>query len=375
MFRLNDKNRHCLPLKLCMWLAILSVLFTYSARGLEQDKSNEDPDWLRVESFSMPKYSAYLSIETVAGLQEQERLMNAARAQCNPNTQESAADIRACEAKMYAVIMPKALERFAVNIEAKTIAGVQTDVITPKAGISAKNEQRVLINLHGGGFKYGGRFGGQLESMPIAEYFGIKVVTIDYRKAPEHRFPAALTDVKLVYQALLKQYPSDNIGFFGCSAGSRVSGQAIAHLASHSLPGPGAAAFLCSAPTALDGDSNYYAAAMQGRQPLSIDGVEYWEGLSTDNQAAFPGDFSEQLAAFPPSLLITSTRDYSLSPMVAMHRKLVNLDIPAQLHIFEGFTHAQFMSMYVPEARETTKIMSEFFDRFLGQAPLSAVND
>ncbi len=94
--------------------------------------------------------------------------------------------------------------------------------------------------------------------------------------------------------------------------------------------------------------------------------MEYWDGLSPDNMNAFPGDFEQTLAVFPPSLLITSTRDYSLSPMVAMHAKLIALGKEAQLHIFEGFTHAQFMSMYVPESKQSTAIMQAFFDKHLG---------
>jgi acetyl esterase/lipase len=52
--------------------------------------------------------------------------------------------------------------------------------------------------------------------------------------------------------------------------------------------------------------------------------------------------------------------------MVAMHAKLIALGKEAQLHIFEGFTHAQFMSMYVPESKQSTAIMQAFFDKHLG---------
>jgi acetyl esterase/lipase len=344
------------------FLCTLSALFSIAYASSPVPKSVE----LEVASFSMPKYSHYLSAQTISGLKQQDALMQEARALCNPYTKQSAQDIRACEAQMYSIIMPKALEKFDVEIEAKTINGVATHIVTPSKGIADININRVLINLHGGGFKFGGGFGGQLESMPIASNAGIKVIAIDYRKAPDHKFPAANIDVEKVYTELLKSYPSENIGFFGCSAGSRVTGQAIVWLKQQSLPSPGAAAFLCSGPTALNGDSNYYAAAIQNREPLEITAVEYWDGLSPDNMNAFPGDFEQTLAVFPPSLLITSTRDYSLSPMVAMHAKLIALGKEAQLHIFEGFTHAQFMSMYVPESKQSTAIMQAFFDKHLG---------
>nr|WP_136252836.1 alpha/beta hydrolase [Ningiella ruwaisensis] len=342
--------------------------------------SNAGSETIPVPAFNMPKYSAYLSKESVDGLKQQEALMNKAHAACNPyslkfdNTMGNQVEaakaeanaIRECEAKKYAVIMPEALKKFNVNITPKVIDGVQTDIISPKNGVPEALQGRVLINLHGGGFKYGGRFGGQLESMPIAHAHGYKVISIDYRKAPEYRFGAANDDVEKVYRYLLKTYAPESIGIFGCSAGSRVAGQAIVHIAKQGLPVPGAATFLCSAPTGLNGDSNYFAAAITSREPLHIGMVQYWEGLSSDNEDAFPGDFEKTLKMFPPSLLITSSRDYSLSPMISMHTKLMALNKVSELHIFEGFSHAQFLSMYVPESRQTVDLMHRFFSRHLG---------
>src|SRR3546814_3835888 len=90
----------------------------------------------------------------------------------------------------------KLRQSFAVAIEPKMIAGVQTDIVTPREGISGKNADRVLINLHGGGMLVGGRYGGQLESIPVSSMGRIKVVTVDYRMAPEHSYPAAEEDRK-----------------------------------------------------------------------------------------------------------------------------------------------------------------------------------
>ena len=77
-----------------------------------------------------------------------------------------------------------------------------TEFITRAEGIPEDNKNRVLINLHGGGFKYGSRWGGQVESIPIAALGKIKVVSVDYRMAPEHTFPAASEDVAGIIEGL-----------------------------------------------------------------------------------------------------------------------------------------------------------------------------
>jgi len=113
------------------------------------------------------------------------------------------------------------------RVDAK-IGGVHVFDYAPTAGIAPGNRHRVLINLHGGGFS--GCFPGcaELESIPLTTLGRIRVVSVDYREGPDHRFPAASEDVAAVYRALLKQYPAANIGIYGCSAGGMLTGMATA---------------------------------------------------------------------------------------------------------------------------------------------------
>lgn len=361
---LNTLRKRLSPLKVqgSTLPCLFSVLFISMAATAKQPDEN-----INVAAFSMPKESAYWSDETKAGMAKQQQMMDKAYAICVPWHFKTGAEIRDCEQRMYPIIMNEAKKIYDVTIKPNIIAGIHTDIVTPKTGISDKNKKRVIINLHGGAFKYGSRFGGQLEAMPIAALGKYKVVAVDYSKAPEHIFPQAVKDVVAVYKALLKQYKPQQIAIYGCSAGSRLTGEVIAWLKDKSLPQPAAIGLLCSPPTGLDGDSNYYAAAIKGQQPLTIDAVEYWQGVNADNKLAFPGEHKEMLAAFPPSILMTSTRDYSLSPMVAMHQKLIALNKESELHIFEGFGHAGFLSMFTPEAKQAAKLLSNFFDQHLAQ--------
>ena len=81
-------------------------------------------------------------------------------------------------------------ELFAVDQQDAQIGGVHAYVYSPKSGISEVNRERVLINLHGGGFSGCWPGCAELESIPISALMQVKVVSVDYREGPEHKFPA-----------------------------------------------------------------------------------------------------------------------------------------------------------------------------------------
>ncbi len=58
--------------------------------------------------------------------------------------------------------------------------------MTPKAGVAVEHTGHVLLNVHGGSFMYGSRINSRLEAVPIAALGKIKVISVDYRMAPEH---------------------------------------------------------------------------------------------------------------------------------------------------------------------------------------------
>ncbi|ARN73810.1 alpha/beta hydrolase [Oceanicoccus sagamiensis] len=74
------------------------------------------------------------------------------------------------------------------------------------------------------------------------------------------------------------------------------------------------------------------------------------------------------MSAFPPSLLISSTRDYLLSSVVATHRQLTRLGVEADLHIWEGLDHVFHYNPALPDARELHQLIVQFFARQLGKS-------
>ncbi|MGB7280720.1 MAG: alpha/beta hydrolase fold domain-containing protein [Candidatus Acidiferrum sp.] len=141
-----------------------------------------------------------------------------------------------------------AKQLFPVNIASTTTAGVPTDIITPLE-TPAANRDLVLINLHGGGFNSDS--GSLIEGDPICNLAKIKVVSVYYRLAPEHPFPAPVDDVVAVYKELLKTYNPRNIGIFGTSAGAILTAEVAVRLKQLNLPLPAALASFPLWPTTL----------------------------------------------------------------------------------------------------------------------------
>lgn len=285
-----------------------------------------------------------------------------------------ASAIRECEVGAFRASSPyrRLHDRYAVAVVRQEIGGVQTEVFTPARGVAARNHGRVLIDLHGGGFLGGWRINSDYESTPVASLGRIEVISVDYREAPEHRFPAASEDVAAVYQALLKSHKPASIGIYGCSAGALLTAEAIALFETKGLPLPGAVAMLCGGASYWsDGDSGYLGRAIYG------DGVvfgtagqnPYFRATTASNVLAFPVRSAAIMRRFPASLLITATRDPALSSAAYTHSVLVAEGVEAELHVWEGLGHGFFYDTGLPESRAAYGVIVRFFDTHLAVGP------
>jgi acetyl esterase/lipase len=269
---------------------------------------------------------------------------------------------------------------FPVERKEVTIGGVHGYEYLPKQGVAAANRERVLINLHGGGFMSCWPACAELESIPVAALGRIRVVSLDYRQGPKHRFPAASEDVASAYRELLKTYRAQDIGIYGCSAGGMLTGMAVAWFQQHSLPRPGAVGILCAgmtlAPNGFGGDAAYTTAAIgESRVPPpltrsdtpSTNPLPYLAGVSTSDPLAAPASSPQVLAKFPPTLIVTGTRAFELSSAVHTHALLVKQGVETDLHVWEGMFHGFFYNVDVPESRDCYNVVVKFFEKHLGQ--------
>jgi acetyl esterase/lipase len=249
-----------------------------------------------------------------------------------------------------------------------TIAGVPVHIVTPD-GMPEASKDKVLLNLHGGGFNSDS--GSYTESIPIASYTGIKVVAVLYRLAPEHPYPAAVDDSVAVYKELLKSYKPSHIVIYGTSAGAILTAEVAARLKQLGLPQPAALGiFSGMGDFAREGDSQamYALRGLAGHLDPPASGAHLSEYVaSTDPKDPVLSPIYGDLHGLPPTLFITSGRDLLLSGTVNLHRAYLNAGVDARLVVFDALTHAFWYDPMLPESIEANHMMADFFVKQLAK--------
>lgn len=261
-----------------------------------------------------------------------------------------------------------ALESYEVECVEITCGGASAHAVTPKDGV---RNDRILLCLHGGAFMWGSGAGALLEAVPLACETGSRVVALDYRLAPEHPYPAAVDDVLSAYRELLDQAPAAKIAIYGCSAGGMLTAQAVARIAADGLAAPGAVAMLHGTGLDFAGDAAVTSAILNGLDGTalapSVRSMPYFADADLTDPLVLPGIDRQTLAAFPPALLVSSTRDFAASACSVMHRRLLAAGVDARFVLFDGLGHAHHMAVNLPESRESFGLMARFFDEHLGK--------
>ena len=248
------------------------------------------------------------------------------------------------------------------TIVEEKMAGVPVRIVTPD-NLPAANKDKVLLNLHGGGFNSDS--GSYTESIPIASYTGIKVVAVLYRLSPEVKFPAAVDDSIAVYKELLKTYKPAHIVIYGTSAGAILTAEVAAKIKQLGLPMPAALGiFSGMGDFARDGDSQamYALRGLAGHlDPPEPGAHDPFYVASTDPKDTILSPIYGDLHGLPPTLFVTSGRDLLLSGTINLHRAYLLAGVDARLIVYDALPHAFWYNPQLPEAIEANHFMADFF--------------
>jgi monoterpene epsilon-lactone hydrolase len=178
--------------------------------------------------------------------------------------------------------------------------------------------------------------------------------------------------VVAVYQELLKTYKPRNIGVFGTSAGAILTAELVAQLKQSHLPLPGALGMfsvLCDYSRWTDSRQLFALDGFPGRiEPHDPDHppADAYVG-NTDRKDPVLSPMFADLKEWPPSLLVTGTRDLLLSDTSMFHLALLRAGNDAQLVVFEAMPHAFWYHFQLPETKSALDLMAKFFEDKLGR--------
>lgn len=228
---------------------------------------------------------------------------------------------------------------------------------------------KAILFFHGGGFRLGSVSSHRDLIAQIALASGCRVLAINYRLAPEHRYPAALDDALAAYDWMLGQgLKPANITFAGDSAGGNLVLASMLALRDRKLPLP-AAGVLMSPWTDLAATGASYISRAHAdpihQRPMILALARNYLGGHGDpyDPLASPlyGDFS----GLPPLLIQAGDRETVLddSVMIADMARAAGVDV--DLQIWDGMIHVFQMFAELPEARQAIASIAGFLDRHL----------
>ncbi|MFX0062553.1 MAG: alpha/beta hydrolase [Candidatus Hermodarchaeota archaeon] len=262
---------------------------------------------------------------------------------------------------------------YLANYEQKNVSPIPKNVICEQVdagGVSAEwqtvsdtKENRILLYFHGGGYIMGSPNFRRLLTVKLGKATKMRVLSVDYRLAPEHPYPAGLQDCTSVYHWLLSQgFKSPNIIIAGDSAGGYFTLMTLVDVRNKGLSLPAGAVCLSPATDlALTSDSYTNNAATD---PVLADlGIFWWAEAylaGTDPHVVSP--LYADLTDLPPLLIQVSTSEmlFNDSTRLVEHAKAAGVDVILQtwedtLHVFQAFE--------LPESKEAIAKISEFVQK------------
>ena len=239
---------------------------------------------------------------------------------------------------------------------------------------SPREDLPVVLMLHGGGWVIGDLTTVDGQCREVAVGTGAIVVAVDYRLAPEHRFPTAAEDC---YAAL--KWTHDNIHVYGGDAsrigvaGDSAGGNLAAVVAqmSRDLQGPELRCQLLVYPV-IDGtnfDTRSYLANAEGYGLTRDDMVWFWEQYSSDVDRSNPYAspiLADSLCDLPPALVMTAEYDVLRDEGEAYADRLRIDGTDAEVARFDGFIHGFFAETHtIPETRKAMVLACQMLRKYL----------
>ena len=231
-----------------------------------------------------------------------------------------------------------------------------------------QHDNRVLLFLHGGGYSVGSTLSHRPLCSRLADAAAIKILVINYRLAPEHKYPAALEDSLASYLWLLNQgYSPQQIFFAGDSAGGGLMLSCLLLLKEKSLPQPAGAIGIsvwldleCSSASYQKNEAIDLMASAEG---LRFVGRGYANKNICTNPLVSPF-YAEDLGDLCPLLLQVGSAETLLDEVTAVAKKAKENNVNVTLEIWPNMVHVwHSLSGLIPEAEQAIDAIANWINK------------
>jgi monoterpene epsilon-lactone hydrolase len=231
-----------------------------------------------------------------------------------------------------------------VIVTRAALGGVPTAEIT----VDGVEPRHVVLYFHGGVYVLGNAVQAAGLAAQIGRRTQAKVISVDYRLAPEHPYPAAVDDALAAYEALLQggTAPAE-IVFAGESAGGGLAIATLVNARDHGLPLPAAAyamspyVDLTLAGTTLETKSK--ADPLLSRAALQARVADYTAGQ--DAALGLISPIFADLSGLPPLIIQGGTHEVLLDDALRLAQRAATADVEVTLDITPGVPHV-FQAYY-----------------------------
>lgn len=259
----------------------------------------------------------------------------------------------------------------AIMIEAQAPAGV-TCTPVEAGGVSAEwhvadgaDQDKVILYVHGGGYVMGSAGSHRDMTSRLSQAAGARVLSLNYRLAPEHPFPAPVDDSVAAYRWLLGQgIPAANIAIAGDSAGGGLALAALIAIRDAGEPVP-AAGIGISPWVDMEGTGE----SMTTR--AAVDPVVQKEGLlgmaqlylgGADPKNPLAAPLHANLAGLPPLLIQVGDSETLLDDATRITERARKADVDVTLKVWDEMPHVwHLFAPILPEGQRAIEEIGTFF--------------
>jgi acetyl esterase/lipase len=240
------------------------------------------------------------------------------------------------------VIFEEMMAAIPVPADVTTSPGSLDGIPVVNVEVAGADPEWVIFYLHGGAYAIGTAASSVGLASDLARRVGARLVTVDYRLAPEHPQPAAIEDAVAAYRGLLDSgAPPSTIAVAGESAGAGLAAAALVALKHAGLPPPTAAVLMSPwADLTLSGDSISGKAALDPvltPEGLARRAADYLADGDPANELVSP--IFADLNGLPPLLIQAGSHEILLDDATRLAAHAAAADVAVTLEITPGVPH------------------------------------